>query len=150
MTVKFTARIPTVEYGYIEVESDSFAEFTEALVSAQDTQGNFAAAQPDVMDQAITNLQNAGLVHVNPGLTTAGPRPDFVPQGTPMVPPPAQAQQFQQWAPQAQADGGPTTPPESCVHGVKKWIPAGVSKTTGKPYPAFWGCQAPQGQPKCR
>lgn len=39
----------------------------------------------------------------------------------------------------------------SCVHGPRKYVPAGVSKRTGNAYPAFWGCEAPQGTfPKCK
>jgi len=29
----------------------------------------------------------------------------------------------------------------SCQHGPMKYVPAGFSQRTGKPYPAFWSCQ---------
>jgi len=40
--------------------------------------------------------------------------------------------------------------PGDCAHGPQRLVPAGVSKKTNRPYPAFWACQAPQGQQKCR
>lgn len=30
----------------------------------------------------------------------------------------------------------------SCMHGPMRHVPAGISKKTGKPYPAFWTCSA--------
>lgn len=46
----------------------------------------------------------------------------------------------------------PVTP--SCVHGPLKAVPGGIAgpnaRNPGKPYGAFWACQAPQGQAKCR
>lgn len=38
---------------------------------------------------------------------------------------------------------------ECPVHGPWKAIPSGVSKNTGKPYPAFWTCDTEQGTPRC-
>lgn len=26
------------------------------------------------------------------------------------------------------------------IHGTGHYVPAGIGKTSGKPYPAFWGC----------
>lgn len=40
--------------------------------------------------------------------------------------------------------------PGDCAHGPRRLVAAGVSKNTNRPYPAFWACQAPQGQQKCR
>ena len=59
---------------------------------------------------------------------------------------------FQQQQQQQPAIGVPY--PGDCAHGPRKFVPAGVSgpnsRNPGKPFPAFWSCQAPQGQPKCR
>lgn len=35
------------------------------------------------------------------------------------------------------------------VHGPWKAIQAGVSKSTGKEYPAFWSCDTDRGEPRC-
>lgn len=112
MTVKFMERIPTVDYGYVEVEADAFAEFTEASAAAHDHMSSV------VESQAVQRLQDGGLTTPNPGLS--GPAPEWKPSTS-------------------------ETPP-SCAHGPMKWVPPGVSKTSGKPYSGFWGCQAPQGQ----
>lgn len=69
--------------------------------------------------------------------------------------PPQQAWQTQQqaWqAPQQQQapQGPPPGPIPTCAHGPKKWVPAGLRKSDGNPYSAFWACQAPRGMPKCK
>lgn len=53
-----------------------------------------------------------------------------------------------QMPPQSSAQTAPAAP--SCAHGPRKFVPSGFSSKTGKPYPAFWGCQAPQGVQKCK
>lgn len=41
--------------------------------------------------------------------------------------------------------GGPV-----CAHGPMKYVPGGFSKSTNRPYPAFWACTTPKGAPdKC-
>jgi hypothetical protein len=48
-------------------------------------------------------------------------------------------------------NGQPPGPAPQCPHGTKNFVPAGISKTTNKPYGAFWGCPAPKSAPdKCR
>jgi hypothetical protein len=38
-----------------------------------------------------------------------------------------------------------------CQHGAMRYVPAGVSQRTGKPYRAFWGCPADKNDPtKCK
>lgn len=37
-----------------------------------------------------------------------------------------------------------------CAHGPMRFVPAGFSKSTGKPYAAFYGCPAPRGQQQCK
>ena len=34
-------------------------------------------------------------------------------------------------------------------HGAWRAVPAGISKTTNKPYKAFWGCDQPAGEERC-
>lgn len=65
----YTARIPTVEYGYIEVVSDNYNDFVEAATNAQDSvETVFGKAVPTPVapnishDQAVQNLQDGGLV----------------------------------------------------------------------------------------
>ena len=38
---------------------------------------------------------------------------------------------------------------ECPVHGPWRAVPAGISKNTGKPYPAFWACDQDQGEERC-
>ena len=38
---------------------------------------------------------------------------------------------------------------ECPVHGPWRAVPAGTSKSTGKPYPAFWACDQEQGEERC-
>jgi hypothetical protein len=55
-------------------------------------------------------------------------------QGTTAVPTPTQA---------APATGKPQC---SCGGGEMRFVPAGIAKSTGRPYKAFWACPKPQGQ----
>jgi hypothetical protein len=121
LPVTFKERVPTVDYGYVELEADEFGVFVDASASLHDHVDAVAE------ERGIKLLQNGGVAASNPGLT--GPAPDQQP-----------AQVWQQpAAPQGQ--------PPACVHGPMKWVPPGVSK---KPpynaYNGFWGCQ---GNPRC-
>jgi hypothetical protein len=49
-----------------------------------------------------------------------------------------------QAAPQAAAPG--TVPNCACGAGPMRFVAAGISKSTGKPYRAFYACPQPQGQ----
>ncbi|SDH17710.1 hypothetical protein SAMN05421505_11272 [Sinosporangium album] len=74
-----------------------------------------------------------------------GSAPDYQPYTPTPTYPPA----YEQTAvTQAGSPPGMQTP--VCAHGPARYMPAGVSARTGKPYGAFWSCQAPQGQPKCK
>src|SRR4051812_27593339 len=92
MTVKFMERIPTVDYGYVEVESDAFGEFTEASAAAHDHMSSV------VESQAVQRLQDQGVARANPGLE--GPAQEWQPstpnQGTT---PPACAHGPMKWVP---------------------------------------------------
>jgi hypothetical protein len=85
------------------------------------------------------------------GTNTAGPagHPGTPGAGPSAAAPPAnqyqQPYQPPQQAPQAPQQGGPV-----CAHGPMRFVPGGFSKSTNRPYPAFWGCTAPKGAPdKC-
>lgn len=73
---------------------------------------------------------------------TGAPSTAVVPQPGPT--PSAGAAQF---TPQVsyQPGGSPR-----CAHGEMKFVPAGVSKSTGRAYGAFYGCTAPRGQQQCK
>ena len=61
--------------------------------------------------------------------------PNSVPvQGTTVAPMPTQ---------QAPAAGKPQC---SCGGGEMRFVPAGIAKSTGRPYKAFYACPKPQGQ----
>jgi hypothetical protein len=57
--------------------------------------------------------------------------------------------------PQAQAVSSPSTPTTAapagapdcaCGGGAMRFVPAGIAKSTGRPYKAFYACPLPQGQ----
>lgn len=61
--------------------------------------------------------------------------PNAVPvQGTTAAPRPVQA---------APASGAPDC---ACGAGAMRFVPAGIAKSTGRPYKAFYACPKPQGQ----
>lgn len=64
MPVKFLERIPTVDYGYVEIETDDFPAFVEARTATHD----------ELLATAVQAVQDAGLTRSNPGLS--GPAPD--------------------------------------------------------------------------
>lgn len=43
----------------------------------------------------------------------------------------------------------PTGVAPSCVHGPMRFVKGGVSKATGKGYPAFYACTEPKGATQC-
>lgn len=49
-------------------------------------------------------------------------------------------------APQAPAAAPGTVPNCACGAGPMRFVAAGISKSTGKPYRAFYACPQPQGQ----
>lgn len=51
---------------------------------------------------------------------------------------------------QGQQQGGPAGVPPACAHGEMKPVPGGYSKSTNKPYNAFWSCPAPRGPGQCK
>lgn len=77
---------------------------------------------------------------------------------------PASAEQGDPWqnqAPPPQSQGSQPQPYQqsqqqnaqvpTCAHGPMRYVPAGVSQSTGRAYPAFYGCQLPRGaQGKCQ
>ena len=44
----------------------------------------------------------------------------------------------------------PTGVVPMCEHGPMRFIKGGMSKTTGKGYPAFYSCSMPKGQSQCK
>lgn len=109
-------------------------------------------------DESILRLADAVAQRLGNQATTESNYPSPEPQGAPSAPvsqgqpDPWSGQQAppqQQQAPvqQQPAAGGPPT----CRHGVMRFVPAGFSQSTGRAYPAFYGCQAARGAPdKCR
>jgi hypothetical protein len=79
---------------------------------------------------------------------TSFPGAEVINQGAAPMPAHAQpAQQFQQPAPTAQgyAPAPAATPMCTCGGGPMRLVKAGISKSTGKPYRAFFSCPQPQG-----
>jgi hypothetical protein len=75
---------------------------------------------------------------------TSFPTAEVVNQGA--APMPAHAQPAQQYAPTAQgyAPAPAATPMCTCGGGPMRLVKAGISKSTGKPYRAFFSCPQPQ------
>lgn len=49
--------------------------------------------------------------------------------------------------PNAQVVSSPAGTPEcKCGSGAMRFVPAGIAKSTGRPYKAFYACPKPQGQ----
>lgn len=75
-------------------------------------------------------------------------------QGQPAQQRPVQAPSAPQY--QQQYQPAPPQQPQQqqapvCQHGQRRYVAAGVSQKTGRPYPAFWGCAAPANDPtKCK
>lgn len=44
----------------------------------------------------------------------------------------------------------PTGVVPMCEHGPMRFVKGGISKTTGKGYPAFYSCSMPKGQTQCK
>jgi hypothetical protein len=44
----------------------------------------------------------------------------------------------------------PTGVVPMCEHGPMRFVKGGMSKTTGKGYPAFYSCSMPKGQSQCK
>lgn len=72
MATKITARIPSVQYGYIEVETDDTAEFAEAFAFATDFVSEWVGAPAvDHTPAAVNALQQGGILP--PGLSNTLP-----------------------------------------------------------------------------
>ncbi len=105
-------------------------------------------------EQAVSNVQAAmpgSQVVEDPWANMPAAQP---PQQAPgQWQPPAQQWGQQQPPTQQYAQPAQTATP-ACAHGPLKAVPGGIagpnSRNPGKPYAAFWACQAPQGQTKCR
>lgn len=76
---------------------------------------------------------------------TTFPGAEVINQGA--APMPAHAQPVQQAAPTAQgyAPAPASVPNCTCGAGPMRLVKAGISKSTGKPYRAFFSCPQPQG-----
>lgn len=97
----------------------------------------------EVSEEELMRVVGAGAQP--PPAPPAQPPPDDPWAGTNAAPPAHTAPAPP--APQQPAQGAAAP---VCVHGPRRYVPAGFSKSTGRAYPAFWGCSAPRGAPdKC-
>ena len=95
---------------------------------------------------ALVDLETT--VEAMASVKTSFPGAEVINQGAAPMPAHAQpAQQFQQPAPTAQgyAPAPAATPMCTCGGGPMRLVKAGISKSTGKPYRAFFSCPQPQG-----
>jgi hypothetical protein len=76
---------------------------------------------------------------------TVFPGAEVINQGAAPMPAHAQTAQFAQPAAQGYAPAPAATPMCTCGGGPMRLVKAGISKSTGKPYRAFFSCPQPQG-----
>jgi hypothetical protein len=76
---------------------------------------------------------------------TVFPGAEVINQGAAPMPAHAQPAQFAQPAAQGYAPAPAATPMCTCGGGPMRLVKAGISKSTGKPYRAFFSCPQPQG-----
>jgi hypothetical protein len=76
---------------------------------------------------------------------TSFPTAEVINQGAAPMPAHAQPAQFAQPAAQGYAPAPAATPMCTCGGGPMRLVKAGISKSTGKPYRAFFSCPQPQG-----
>lgn len=148
MALNLEFRIPTVPYGFVGVsfEAESPGDLKRAVLDCDsDLWTAVGDAYARAAGMAVIGKDLGGQVvgeHIDPSWPQeAQEAPAWGGYDQPPAPP--------AWAPQApQSPPGVVAP--SCAHGPAKLVPAGVSKSTGKPYNPFWACQAPRGQAKCQ
>jgi len=103
----------------------------------------------DVVSQRIAALVDLETtVEAMATIKTSFPGAEVISQGVAPVQPAQPAQQYQQPAPTAQGYApAPTGAAPSCTCGAgpMRLVKAGISKSTGKPYRAFYSCPQPQG-----
>ena len=104
----------------------------------------------DVVSQRIAALVDLETtVETMATVKTSFPGAEVINQGAAPMPAHAQpAQQYQQPAPVAQGYAPAPTgvaPSCTCGAGPMRLVKAGISKSTGKPYRAFYSCPQPQG-----
>lgn len=161
LELNLTMRVPSIEYGFMELNFNGFASPGDLKRFVSDIDGDFTAAIGNAYNRALSTFtignQLGGQVSSETNAPAWPTEPAWsggyegqsAPVSTYQAPqayePPAPAW-LAQPAPQApQAVQVPT-----CQHGPAKLVPAGISKSTNNPYNAFWACQAPQGAPKCK
>jgi hypothetical protein len=76
---------------------------------------------------------------------TSFPTAEVINQGAAPMPAHAQPTQYAQPAAQGYAPAPAATPMCTCGGGPMRLVKAGISKSTGKPYRAFFSCPQPQG-----
>jgi hypothetical protein len=91
---------------------------------------------------ALVDLETT--VEAMASVKTSFPTAEVINQGA--APMPAHAQPALQYAPTAQgyAPAPAATPMCTCGGGPMRLVKAGISKSTGKPYRAFFSCPQPQ------
>jgi hypothetical protein len=76
---------------------------------------------------------------------TSFPTAEVINQGAAPMPALAQPAQYAQPTAQGYAPAPAATPMCTCGGGPMRLVKAGISKSTGKPYRAFFSCPQPQG-----
>ncbi|GLY55354.1 hypothetical protein [Lentzea sp. NBRC 102530] len=142
MAQKITARIPTVTYGYLEVEADSQAEFEEVYAYAEERAA--LIVNPD--GKGLANLA-AGGIQTHPANTPSGPPPwaaSTNDEAQQFIPPPGPAQQPPQgWQPSVPQQAAPAHAPQ-CQHGARVYR---QDKKATPPAWTAWFCPTPKGTP---
>lgn len=124
-----------------------FQIFDDGTVNATSVNVELAAHQAAV--QTVQQAKPGSQVVQDPWANTPGT------QATAQQPAAQTQQQVQgNWQQPQPTYAQPPVQAPVCVHGPLRAVPGGVagpnSRNPGKPYGAFWACQAPQGVAKCR
>lgn len=95
-------------------------QLSQRLAALVDLESSFeSAAQSNTANNLIASQLGGTVIATTPAAPAAAPRPQFA----------------------------PATPPDcTCGGGPMRFVPAGIAKSTGRPYKAFYACPKPQGQ----
>lgn len=134
-TYSFTTKIGN---DLLTVRGDTIEEFAMNLASLHDhveVIELITTIQSKLKPVSVADIQKAFNGTVIPDPLAAKPTPPAPVRPAGFSPAPTNA---------------PTGVAPMCEHGPMRFVKGGISKTTGKGYPAFYSCSMPKGQTQCK
>lgn len=122
----------------LTVRGNTIDEFAMNLAALHDHQGAIeliTSLQDKFKPVSVADIQKAFNGTVIPDPLAAKPTPPAPVRPAGFSPAPTNA---------------PTGVVPMCEHGPMRFVKGGISKTTGKGYPAFYSCSMPKGQTQCK